>query len=366
MRIQNEGTGKSSWWVINPEAKPGKAARRRAASMETSKFERKRGRVKKKIANMKNGIIDAHSPSSSLSEGLDTFPESPPFGTSANHFTLSPGEFRPRASSNASSCGRLSPIPGESDMHDSQVPPLSPWNTDLQQVYGVGDTDVYADQLAEMTSANMKLGGSNNSLSGVGGGGANNSTSVTCNSSSSSCSSSSPSNTSVPCNSVNNCTTAGTSSFLTMTSSSSSKRSSINQLSPASSQLTLTPSIYGFGSSLSVNGGVTYVNNLNTSTPGSGSLSRNGSDPYFQTSAGIDASITLTSLNAPSSEQRSPGSRYLDSSCATPVNLSSLSPSLSPAQSMDTINSLHNSTFAPLSQQVASTTGVTNNVKQQG
>ena len=23
MRIQNEGTGKSSWWVINPDAKPG-------------------------------------------------------------------------------------------------------------------------------------------------------------------------------------------------------------------------------------------------------------------------------------------------------------------------------------------------------
>ena len=354
MRIQNEGTGKSSWWVINPEAKPGKAARRRAASMETSKFERKRGRVKKKIANMKNGIIDTHSPSSSLSEGLDTFPESPPFGSSANHFTLSPGEFRPRASSNASSCGRLSPIPGESDMHDSQVPPLSPWNTDLQQVYGVGDTDVYADQLAEMTSANMKLGGSNNSLSGASGGsgGGSNSTSVTCNSSS---------NSSAPSNSVNTAP-PGTSSFLSMTS----KRSSINQLSPASSQLTLTPSLYGFGSSLSVNGGVTYVNNLNGSGSGSGTLSRNGSDPYFQTSAGIDASITLTSLNAPPSEQRSPGSRYLDSSCATPVNLSSLSPSLSPAQSMDTINGLHTSSFASLSQQVASTTGVSNNVKQQG
>lgn len=23
MRVQNEGTGKSSWWQINPEAKPG-------------------------------------------------------------------------------------------------------------------------------------------------------------------------------------------------------------------------------------------------------------------------------------------------------------------------------------------------------
>lgn len=49
MRVQNEGTGKSSWWMINPEAKPGKSARRRATSMETSKYEKKRGRVKKKV-----------------------------------------------------------------------------------------------------------------------------------------------------------------------------------------------------------------------------------------------------------------------------------------------------------------------------
>lgn len=47
---------------------------------------------------------------------------------------LSP-DFRPRASSNASSCGgRLSPILGVNepviDLHDNQVPPMSPWNLD--------------------------------------------------------------------------------------------------------------------------------------------------------------------------------------------------------------------------------------------
>ena len=120
MRVQNEGTGKSSWWMINPDAKPGKAARRRATSMETSKYEKKRGRVKKKIEALKNGLsVDqtTPSPSSSVSEGLDMFPDSP-----LHHaFQLSP-EFRPRASSNASSCGRLSPIPAvDNDMHDSQV-----------------------------------------------------------------------------------------------------------------------------------------------------------------------------------------------------------------------------------------------------
>ncbi|KFM59744.1 Forkhead box protein O, partial [Stegodyphus mimosarum] len=126
MRVQNEGTGKSSWWMINPDAKPGKAARRRATSMETQKYEKKRGRVKKKVEALRNGATP--SPSSSVSEGQDLFPDSP-----VHHgFQLSP-DFRPRASSNASSCGgRLSPIPAvESDMHDSDMPPLSPipWNS---------------------------------------------------------------------------------------------------------------------------------------------------------------------------------------------------------------------------------------------
>ncbi|XP_026476794.1 forkhead box protein O-like [Ctenocephalides felis] len=116
MRVQNEGTGKSSWWMINPDAKPGKSVRRRAASMETSKFEKRRGRVKKKVEAMRVGsglttsiTGDNHSsPGSSVSEGLDLFPDSPIHSSAG--FQLSP-DFRQRASSNASSCGRLSPIP---------------------------------------------------------------------------------------------------------------------------------------------------------------------------------------------------------------------------------------------------------------
>ncbi|XP_048524044.1 forkhead box protein O isoform X3 [Dendroctonus ponderosae] len=79
MRVQNEGTGKSSWWMINPDAKPGKSPRRRAVSMETSKFEKRRGRVKKKVEMMRNGTLPDQppSPSSSVSESLDLFPESP-------------------------------------------------------------------------------------------------------------------------------------------------------------------------------------------------------------------------------------------------------------------------------------------------
>lgn len=78
MRVQNEGTGKSSWWMINPDAKPGKSVRRRAGSMDTPKGEKRRGRVKKKVEALRNGLIEAvPSPNSSIHEGLDEFPDSP-------------------------------------------------------------------------------------------------------------------------------------------------------------------------------------------------------------------------------------------------------------------------------------------------
>lgn len=70
MRIPNEGAGKSSWWVINPEAKPGKSSRRRAGSMETKTLEKKRGRAKKKVdqLRMEGGHLSAaFSESSDLS-----------------------------------------------------------------------------------------------------------------------------------------------------------------------------------------------------------------------------------------------------------------------------------------------------------
>lgn len=68
----------SSWWMLNPDAKPGKAARRRATSMETSKYEKRRGRIRKRIEALKNGttVLDTPSPCSSLGEGLDVFPGS--------------------------------------------------------------------------------------------------------------------------------------------------------------------------------------------------------------------------------------------------------------------------------------------------
>lgn len=139
MRIQNEGTGKSSWWVINPDAKPGKAPRRRAGSMETKSLEKKRGRIKKRIEAIRAAQENGTLPSEDYQD-------------LHYNFNLSP-EFRTRAGSNASSCGRLSPIQAavEPDLHDGQVPPMSPipwateiesenFNTDSNQSYSLVDS----------------------------------------------------------------------------------------------------------------------------------------------------------------------------------------------------------------------------------
>ncbi|XP_032512586.1 forkhead box protein O [Danaus plexippus] len=156
MRVQNEGTGKSSWWMINPDAKPGKSVRRRALSMETSKSEKRRGRVKKKPEALRNGVAaDATpSPSSSISESVDLFPDSP---IHSGSFQLSP-DFRQRAPSNASSCGRLSPIP-------SLIPSEPDWATDYTPAGDFTTTsdftqaDYAQDELAGTLADSMKLHG---------------------------------------------------------------------------------------------------------------------------------------------------------------------------------------------------------------
>uniref|UniRef100_A0A182QUS9 Fork-head domain-containing protein n=1 Tax=Anopheles farauti TaxID=69004 RepID=A0A182QUS9_9DIPT len=169
MRVQNEGTGKSSWWMLNPDAKPGKSLRRRAASMETSKYEKRRGRVKKRVEVLQqqaalglatNPLNDTTpSPSSSVSEVLDQFPESP---LHSGNFQLSP-DFRQRASSNASSCGRLSPIQSivgiENVWHYTpDVPELNDDATDQTQGGDVLELDIVAlDQLAGSLADELTL-----------------------------------------------------------------------------------------------------------------------------------------------------------------------------------------------------------------
>lgn len=116
IKVHNEATGKSSWWMLNPEGgKSGKAPRRRAASMDnSSKLLRGRSRAPKK----KPAVLPA-PPEAATSKS--------PVGPFAK-WSGSPGSrnreeadvwttFRPRSSSNASTVStRLSPMRPESEV----------------------------------------------------------------------------------------------------------------------------------------------------------------------------------------------------------------------------------------------------------
>ncbi|KAK2557953.1 Forkhead box protein O [Acropora cervicornis] len=138
VRVQNEGNGKSSWWMVNPDAKTSKPNRRRSSSFDSApKTEKRRGGRTKKPPIKE---VDGESPSSprlsvnrardanratspgnvsptnsSSSDSLLTIPES----ESPLPFTLGESFNRPRTSSNASTVsslgGRLSPIPSHAD-----------------------------------------------------------------------------------------------------------------------------------------------------------------------------------------------------------------------------------------------------------
>ncbi|XP_032389861.1 forkhead box protein O1-A [Etheostoma spectabile] len=113
MRIQNEGTGKSSWWMLNPEGgKSGKSPRRRAASMDNnSKFAKSRGRATKKKMALQEGVEGgAGSPGSQYSHWLGS-----PNSHSNEDFEAW-SSFRTRTSSDASTLsGCHSPFPSEQD-----------------------------------------------------------------------------------------------------------------------------------------------------------------------------------------------------------------------------------------------------------
>ncbi|CAJ1064117.1 forkhead box protein O1-A-like [Xyrichtys novacula] len=113
VRIQNEGTGKSSWWMLNPEGgKNGKSPRRRAASMDNnSKLAKSRGRATKKKTALHEGIEGgAGSPGSQYSNWMGS-----PNSQSNEDFEAW-SSFRTRTSSDASTLsGRHSPFPSEQD-----------------------------------------------------------------------------------------------------------------------------------------------------------------------------------------------------------------------------------------------------------
>lgn len=130
IRVQNEGTGKSSWWMINPEGgKGGKAPRRRAVSMDNSNKYTKtaRGRAAKKKAALQAAAAAAGEGGGDSPSGLSKWPGSP---TSRSTEELDAWtDFRSRTNSNASTLsGRLSPILANPELDEvpDDEPPLSP------------------------------------------------------------------------------------------------------------------------------------------------------------------------------------------------------------------------------------------------
>ncbi|KAG8585014.1 hypothetical protein GDO81_004866, partial [Engystomops pustulosus] len=122
VRVQNEGTGKSSWWILNPEGgKNGKSPRRRAASMDNnSKFAKSRGRAAKKKASLQSGQEGSgDSPGSQFPK----WPGSP--SSHSNDDFEAWNTFRPRTSSNASSIMPEEEDLGDADVHSLVYPPSS-------------------------------------------------------------------------------------------------------------------------------------------------------------------------------------------------------------------------------------------------
>nr|XP_046228283.1 forkhead box protein O3B [Scatophagus argus] len=130
IRVQNEGTGKSSWWMINPEGgKGGKAPRRRAVSMDNSNKYTKsaRGRAAKKKAALQAAAAAAGEGGGDSPSGLSKWPGSPTSRSSEELDTWT--DFRSRTNSNASTVsGRLSPILANPELDEvpDDEPPLSP------------------------------------------------------------------------------------------------------------------------------------------------------------------------------------------------------------------------------------------------
>ncbi|XP_037532779.1 forkhead box protein O6 [Nematolebias whitei] len=132
IRVQNEGTGKSSWWMLNPDGgKMGKAPRRRAVSMDNStKYLKSKGRIRGKRVGRPgigagSAVVGLQSSPNHSSPSQKALPGSG--GSSGTD-----GEFdawtdlHSRASSSASTLsGRLSPILAEGEPEEPEEGGLS-------------------------------------------------------------------------------------------------------------------------------------------------------------------------------------------------------------------------------------------------
>lgn len=153
IKVHNEATGKSSWWMLNPEGgKSGKTPRRRAASMDsTSKMLRGRSKAPKKKPSVLPAPPEGATPTSPMSH-FAKWSGSPCSRSreEAEVWTT----FRPRSSSNASTVStRLSPMGPESEVLAEEEIPASvsgyvggvpPLNEDLELLDGLNLTSPHS------------------------------------------------------------------------------------------------------------------------------------------------------------------------------------------------------------------------------
>ncbi|XP_028836470.1 forkhead box protein O3-like [Denticeps clupeoides] len=173
IRVQNEGTGKSSWWMLNPEgSKAGKTPRRRAISMDNgTKYLKSKGRVSRKKIMERPGPVSGPGLGPVTRVGLHSSPErrspngKPVTGASVDEFD-SWTDLHSRASSSGSTLsGCLSPILAEAELEEPEEGRLScstsphlypsPSNTVRSPSMAVSSLcpTVELPQLAELTGA---------------------------------------------------------------------------------------------------------------------------------------------------------------------------------------------------------------------
>lgn len=134
MRIQNEGNGKSSWWILNHDAKSEKTKRRnRSSSLDSDAGGPKIKTTKRGRKATKRNEVDERPQSPSTKCRGSIAPKSPITGEPSviledSPFPFAITDYRHRSSSNTStvsSIGRLSPIPSHEE-EDSPEMVMSP------------------------------------------------------------------------------------------------------------------------------------------------------------------------------------------------------------------------------------------------
>ena len=169
MRVQNEGTGKSSWWMINPDYKASKLPRRRAVTMDNSKalsLHQRKSKSTKKADSVgsSDGLSGAISKSRSSSSDLNFVEPKPEVSSSEDVFL--PQDFRPRSSSNSIKALRLSPALEADDPPDHVSWPVSEASDMEMQQEGYSENQEYFGKM--FCASGMKIQSPRSSINSPG------------------------------------------------------------------------------------------------------------------------------------------------------------------------------------------------------